>query len=69
MVVEVCTSTGKTCHPSKDRAMDHVRSLRMAGNRRDIDAFKCRHCDCWHIGHRHGHELFTKITRRRRRRN
>jgi hypothetical protein len=48
--------TGKICHPTRDRAERHKRSLlaRYEGTtRREMDTWKCRFCDHWHVGHRH----------------
>lgn len=49
-----CKATGKVSHKTKRRALAHQRRLERDGRVREggvINAYECRHCGCWHVGH------------------
>lgn len=46
----------KIPHPTKRHAIDHIVNLKTSkkvGKRRrgNLQAYKCEHCDQWHVGH------------------
>lgn len=44
---------GKRRHDTKAAAEDQLWALRRAGTARgSMGAYRCRHCDSWHVGHK-----------------
>lgn len=45
--------TGKATHESRTQALGHIHALARHGAAfTRYDAYRCRHCGAWHIGHR-----------------
>lgn len=46
--------TGKQAHATKAEALDHAFALRrrLPATRSSANAYHCRHCSKWHVGHR-----------------
>ena len=44
---------GKRRHDTRAKAGDHLATLARAGaNYHRLEAYRCRHCDGFHVGHR-----------------
>lgn len=52
MPTEVRGCGGKIKHPSRRVALSHARRLADL-DQRQVNAYKCRVCHGWHIGHAH----------------